>query len=83
MPYVTKAMFVKAIKKIERSKKMFGYDWIYNYAQMQILDDATAIILELCDEGSTREEITGLSTKGKNKNHGNSGFAGGCTLAAA
>ena len=44
------------------------------------LQAAIAILVAAC--GTTkdeREDITGISTRGKNKNFGNSGFCGGCT----
>ncbi len=49
------------------------------------LEAAIGIILAASMSGpdSDRENVTGLSTVGKNRNHGNSGFTGGCTLAAA
>lgn len=47
------------------------------------LQAAIAILVAVC--GTTkddREDITGISTRGKNKNFGNSGFSGGCTQPA-
>ncbi len=47
------------------------------------LQAAIAILVAVC--GTTkddREDITGLSTRGTNKNFGNSGFSGGCTRLA-
>jgi len=45
------------------------------------LAEAIAIIMgDWSGTGNEREDITGLSTRGTNKNFGNSGFAGGCTL---
>ena len=47
------------------------------------LQAAIAILVAVC--GTTkdeREDITGLSTRGKNRNFGNSGFSCGCTQPA-
>lgn len=44
------------------------------------LQAAIAILVGACaTTKDEREDITGISTRGKNKNFGNTGFSGGCT----
>ena len=48
------------------------------------LTDAIAILVAACATSKDdREDITGISTRGKNKNFGNSGFSGGCIQLAS
>lgn len=44
----------------------------------ELQENAAIILAYLSGSDKEREEITGISTRGKNKNFGNTGFAGGC-----
>ncbi len=68
------------VRKIKEAKEIA---WRRPEGAEDLLAEAIAIILaDWSGPIAEREQITGLSTRGKNKNFGNSGFAGGCTLPA-
>jgi len=73
----------KSLRALSHISKVHGM--LYDKQGFEIalfeLDAAIAIILGEYSSGpaNEREEVTGISTSGKNSNMGNSGFAGGCT----
>ena len=78
-----KALLLKRVE--DAREKVWRKSWLQEDRRHALMDLADAVEIILADWSqaiSEREDITGLSTSGKNKNAGNSGFAGGCTQPA-
>lgn len=68
------------LAKIERLSDVVHKQWVRTE---KTLNELIAIIEAIKSDDDIRAEITGRSTRSSSGSHGNTGYSGGCTPAAA